>query len=150
MHVKQSKLTTTKEFSRNHPLVFKVYLMFIIRWLKFVQKIHWSSQGKLVSSSPLPLIFGGSVCVLSRFSSVWLFVTLQATLAMRFSRQECWNGLPCALLRGILPTQRWNASLMSPDSIPADISPFPPGSLGSSYSGSLPVFLPHMPGGLWL
>ena len=111
-----SKLTTTKKSSRNHPLVFKVYSMFIIRWLKFVQKIHRSSQGQLVSSRPLPLICGCSVCVcvcvLSRFSSVWLFVTLQATLSMGFSRQEYWNGLPCALLKGILSTQRWNPSLL--------------------------------------
>ena len=43
------------------------------------------------------LSFG--VCVLSRFSHVWLFVTLwtvarQAPLSMRFSRQEYWSGLP--------------------------------------------------------
>ena len=39
-------------------------------------------------------------CVLSRFSSVWLFVTPwtvahQAPLSMGFSRQEYWSGLPC-------------------------------------------------------
>ena len=43
-----------------------------------------------------------SVCVLSRFSRVWLFATpwtvaLQAPLSMGFSRQEYWNGLPCFL-----------------------------------------------------
>ena len=40
------------------------------------------------------------VCVLSRFSSVCLCVSLwtvarQAPLSMGFSRQEYWNGLPC-------------------------------------------------------
>ena len=40
------------------------------------------------------------VCVLSFFSCVLLLVTLwtvarQAPLSMRFSRQECWSGLPC-------------------------------------------------------
>ena len=41
-----------------------------------------------------------SVCVLSHFSHVLLFVTLwtlacQASLSLRFSRQEYWSGLPC-------------------------------------------------------
>ena len=39
------------------------------------------------------------VCVLSRFSHVWLFLTLwtayQDPLSMGFSRQEYWSGLPC-------------------------------------------------------
>ena len=40
------------------------------------------------------------VCVLSHFSHVWLFMTLQTIasqvpLSMGFSRQECWSGLPC-------------------------------------------------------
>ena len=40
------------------------------------------------------------VCVLSRFSRVWLFVTLwtvacQAPLSKRLSRQEYWSRLPC-------------------------------------------------------
>ena len=40
------------------------------------------------------------VCVLSRFSCVWLFATLwtvahQVPLPMGFSRQEYWSGLPC-------------------------------------------------------
>ena len=39
-------------------------------------------------------------CVLSHFSSVWLYVTPwtvahQAPLSMGFSRQEYWSGLPC-------------------------------------------------------
>ena len=41
-----------------------------------------------------------SVCMLSRFSRVWLFATpwtvaLQAPRSMGFSRQEHWSGLPC-------------------------------------------------------
>ena len=41
-----------------------------------------------------------TVCVLSRFSCVWLFATLwkvahQTPLSMEFSRQEHWSGLPC-------------------------------------------------------
>ena len=41
------------------------------------------------------------LCMLSYFIHVWLFVTLwtvahQAPLAMGFSRQEYWNGLPCS------------------------------------------------------
>ena len=57
--------------------------------------------------------------MLSRFGSVWLFVTLwtvarQAPLSMGFSRQEYWGGLPCPppgdlLYPGIKP-----GSFMSP------------------------------------
>ena len=41
-------------------------------------------------------------CVLSRFSHVLLFANLwtlarQASLSVRFSRQEYWSGLPCPL-----------------------------------------------------
>ena len=41
-----------------------------------------------------------TVCMLSRFSPVWLFVTLwtvarQAPLSMGFCSQEYWSGLPC-------------------------------------------------------
>ena len=40
-------------------------------------------------------------CLLSRFSSVWLFATLltvahQPPLSVGFSRQEYWSGLPCS------------------------------------------------------
>ena len=40
------------------------------------------------------------LCILNRFSGVWLFMALwavagQAPLSMRFSRQEFWSGLPC-------------------------------------------------------
>ena len=41
------------------------------------------------------------MCVLGRFSCIWLFATpwtiaYQASLSLRFSRQEYWNGLPFA------------------------------------------------------
>ena len=60
--------------------------------------LHWQVDS-------LPLSHQGSsldcvhVCVLSHFSSVWLFATLwttacEASLSMGFSRQEYWNGLP--------------------------------------------------------
>ena len=47
----------------------------------------------------LILINDDYACLLSRFSCVWLCVTLwtvghQAPLSMGFSRQECWSGLP--------------------------------------------------------
>ena len=70
----------------------------------------------------LPCLRGSSgfgVCVLSRFSCVWLFVTpwavaCQAPLSMGFSRQGHWTGLACPSPGdlpnpGIKPT-----SLMSP------------------------------------
>ena len=57
-------------------------------------------------------------CLLSCFSSVWLFVSLwvvahQAPLSMGFSRQEYWSGLPCP--PGELPHSGIEPmSLMSP------------------------------------
>ena len=46
------------------------------------------------------IMFKSCVCLLSHFSCVWLFVTLQTVahqvpLSIGFSRQEYWNGLPC-------------------------------------------------------
>ena len=46
------------------------------------------------------LIWVSLAWMLSRFSHVWLFVTLwtiahKVPLSMRFSRQEYWSGLPC-------------------------------------------------------
>ena len=45
-----------------------------------------------------------SVCMLSRFSRVWLFETLwtvahQVPVSLGFSRQEYWSGLPCPATR---------------------------------------------------
>ena len=59
-----------------------------------------------------------ALCVLSRFSHVWLFATLwttarQAPLSRGFSRQEHWSGLPCLPL-GIFPTQGWDPRLSHP------------------------------------
>ena len=57
--------------------------------------------------------------MLSRFSHVWLFVTLctlasQAPLSMGFSRQEYWSGLLC-VPPGDLPNQEMElVSLISP------------------------------------
>ena len=53
-------------------------------------------RAKIMASAP---ITSWQMCVLSRFSCVWLFVTPwtvahQAPLSMRFSRQENWGGLP--------------------------------------------------------
>ena len=82
-----------------------------------------------------------SVCVLSRFSHFWLFVTpwtvaCQAPLSMGFSRQESWSGLPCPppgdiLNPGIKPT-----SLTSP--VLADAEP--PGK-----PNSFLVIVVHLP-----
>ena len=59
------------------------------------------------------------MCLLSRFSSVWLLVTLwtiahQAPLSMEFSRQEYWSALLCPS-PGDLPNPGIEVtSLMSP------------------------------------
>jgi len=57
------------------------------------------------------------MCMLSYFIHVWLFVTLwtathQAPLAMGFSRQEYWSGLPCPSL-GNLPNLGTHISCVS-------------------------------------
>ena len=49
----------------------------------------------------------GCACLLSCFSDVQLFVTLgtvahQASLSMRYSRQEYWSGVPCPPPRDLL------------------------------------------------
>ena len=50
-------------------------------------------------------------CV-QRFVTPWT-VAHQAPLAMEFSRQEHWNGLPChALLQGIFLTQGLSSGLL--------------------------------------
>ena len=57
--------------------------------------------------------------VLSRFTLVWLFVTLwtvahQLPLSMGFSRQEYWSGLPCPPPRDLLVPGIEPTSLSSP------------------------------------
>ena len=68
-------------------------------------------------------------CVLSRFSCVWLFVTLwtiahQAPLSVGYSRQEYWSGLPWPPPGDLLDPGIKLASLASPalqaDSLPTD------------------------------
>ena len=74
------------------------------------------------------------MCLLSRFSRVWLCVTpwtvaCQAPLSMEFFRQECWRGLPCpppgdfpdsgiepmspALQADSLPLNQWGSPMIS-------------------------------------
>ena len=74
---------------------------------------HWLSESITGERSEIK---GKTVCGLSHFSRVQLFVILwtvapQAPLSVGFPRQECWSGLPC-LLQGIFLTQ--DVSLTSP------------------------------------
>ena len=79
--------------------------------------IYWQTN----YSSVLKSIFPTIPCIrvlfmLNCFSCVWLFATLwtvgcQATLSMRFSRQEYWSGLS-SLLQGIFLTQGSNPRLL--------------------------------------
>ena len=60
-----------------------------------------------------------SMCMLSCFSLVQLFVTLwtvahQASLAMGFSKQEYWSGLPCPPQGDLSNSGNEFMSLMSP------------------------------------
>ena len=74
----------------------------------------------------------GLHAVLSRFSHVWLFVTLWtiarwATLSMEFYMQKYWNGCH-TLLQGIFLTQGWNLHLLCLLHWQADSLPLvPPG-----------------------
>ena len=76
-------------------------------------------------------------CVLSRYSCVWLFVTLwivvhQAPLFMGFSRQKYWSGLPCPL-PGDLPHPGIKPeSLMSPALAGVFLPLVPPGKPNSN------------------
>ena len=60
-----------------------------------------------------------SMCVLSRFSHIWVFVTVwtgahQATLSMGYFRQEYWSGLPCPPPGGLSNPGRQPMSLECP------------------------------------
>ena len=60
--------------------------------------LHW--QAGSLSLSHQGSLSDSLACLLSRFSHVWLCVTLwtvalQAPLPIEFSRQEYWSGLPC-------------------------------------------------------
>ena len=64
------------------------------------------------------VFIGLYACMLSRFSRVQLFAALwtvahRIPLSMGFSRQECWNGLPC-LPPGVFPIQGLNPHLLHP------------------------------------
>ena len=61
-------------------------------WSSMVSRSHWNYRSYMWK-------FFSSACVLSRFSHVWLCVTLwtialQVPLSVGFSRQEYWSGLP--------------------------------------------------------
>ena len=73
----------------------------------------WTRLKWLSSSSSILYI-----CVLSRFSHVWLFATLwtiacQVPLSMGFSRKEYWSGLSCPLQGSYWPRDRNNVSYIS-------------------------------------
>jgi len=67
----------------------------ILTWLRASSDLFLHSLWRV----PMPSC-KTEVCVLSRFSGIWLFETLiitcQAPLSMGFPRQEYWSGLPFA------------------------------------------------------
>ena len=80
-------------------------------------------------------------CVLSRFSHVWLFVTLwtiacQVPLYTGFARQERWNGLPCPPARDLSDPGIEAVSPASPASAGKFFTAGPP---GKPFSGSLSI-----------
>ena len=65
------------------------------------------SKHQYLGTCPIAKQMKESVCMLSHFSRVWLFVTpwtvaCQAPLSMRLSRQEYWSGVPLLLMILIL------------------------------------------------
>ena len=84
--------------------------------LQVVEKISWSIPFYLRILRPEEHLKQTRACVFSRFSCVWLFVTLwtealQAPLSMGFSRQEYWSGCH-ALLQEIFLDQGSNPRLL--------------------------------------
>ena len=84
---------------------------FIPQWLFNFYTILWLDSSFFINEE--------HACVLSYFSCVGLFVTLwtvacQAPLAMGFSRQEYWSGLPCPPPGELLDSGIELASLESP------------------------------------
>ena len=83
----------------------------ILTWLRASSDLFLHSLWRV----PMPSC-KTEVCVLSRFSGIWLFETLiitcQAPLSMGFPRQEYWSGLPFASPGGIFPTQGSNSCLL--------------------------------------
>ena len=62
------------------------------------------------------------VCVLSRFSHVWLFAAHQAPLSTGFSRQEHWSGLPFPS-PGALPNPGTEPESLTSPALQADSLP---------------------------
>ena len=78
----------------------------------YVSSEYLSSWLDAVNSKSLSVC----ICMPSRFSCVWLFVTLrtvalQVYLSMEFSRQKYRRGLH-ALFQGIFPPRDWNPGLL--------------------------------------
>ena len=80
----------------------------------------WETEGQIRSLNSSVLSSHSSpLCMLSRFSPVWLFATLwtvahQALLSMGFSRQEYWSGFPCPPPGDLPDPGTEPISLMSP------------------------------------
>ena len=91
-------------FAWNVPLVSLIFLkrslVFPILLFSSIS-LHWS----------LRKAFLGLFCHVQLFATLWT-VTHQIPLSMGVSRQEYWNGLPCAS-SGILPTKGSNTCLLS-------------------------------------
>ena len=82
-----------------------------LKWLSTQSRVYYQTHlslgptltpGSMGSLGPLStenVIGNMHTCILSRFSHVWIFAPLwivvcQASLSMKFSRQEYWSGLP--------------------------------------------------------
>ena len=76
-----------------------------------IKSFPWKSSGSLS-------LLNMCACVLSHFSHVWLCdamkCSLPAPLPIRFSRQECFSGLPCPPLRDLPHLEIEFSSLMFP------------------------------------
>ena len=108
---------------------------YILTWLRASSDLFLHSLWRV----PMPSC-KTEVCVLSRFSGIWLFeiltITCQAPLSMGFPRQEYWSGLPFASPGDLPNTGIKLLSLMSPalagGSLPL-VPPTPITSLNLSY-----------------
>ena len=85
----------TPVLSLTDPVFGKVFLSWLFLHTLCLSFMTW----KCYLFSPVPL-----------FVTPWT-VANQASLAMEFSRQEYWSGLPC-LLQGIFPIQGLNLGLL--------------------------------------
>ena len=92
------------------------------------------------------------VCVLSRFSHVWLFATPwtiahQAPLSMGFSRKENRSGLPCLLPRDV---SKAGIELASPEAPALQADSLPQSHLGSPQDSILYCILLYLQRPQWL